>query len=149
MAGDLAQKLASLARMTRPQLVTLWTELMGAPPAFRARRDFLAQCVAYHLQEQAHGGLSLTVRRRLRSLSEGLKAGRPAQVIRAPQTRPGTRLIRSWRGETHEVTVENNGFGYRGKTYRSLSEIARLITGTRWSGPLFFGLKGKPAVPKG
>lgn len=143
MPDDLAQKLASLARMTRPQLVTLWTELKGARPAFRARRDFLARAVAYHLQEQAYGGLSPAVRRRLRSLAEGLRAGRALQTARSPQIKPGTRLIRAWRGDTHEVLVQDRGFGYRGQTYRSLSEIARLITGTRWSGPLFFGLKGK------
>jgi hypothetical protein len=147
-ADDLAKKLASLAGMTRPDLVVAWTELTGTPPAFRVRRDFLALCVAYHLQVQAYGGLSLTARQRLKTLSEDLKAGRLLQGIGASSTRPGTRLIRFWRGETHEVIVLDNGFGYRGRTYRSLSEIARLVTGTHWSGPTFFGLRGRPGISK-
>lgn len=144
MADDLKQKLASLGQLTRPQLVTLWTELKGARPAFRARRDFLARVVAYHLQERAYGGLSKATQRRLKRLAEALEAGETPKYASRPQIKPGTRLIRAWRGDTHEVEVQPRGFGYRGQTYRSLSEIARLITGTRWSGPLFFGLKGKP-----
>lgn len=140
MAGDIAEKLASLGRLTRPELVALWAKVFGEPLAVQAQKDFLIRTLAYRLQEQAHGGLSSATRKRLRKLAADAKDGL-TPTPNTPRIKPGTRLIRSWRADTHEVMVLEDGFTYRGKQYRSLSEIARLITGTRWSGPLFFGLK--------
>jgi hypothetical protein len=97
------------------------------------------------LQEQAYGGLKPEIRRRLRELANSFNRNpKPAEKrLAAPiQIKAGTRLIRQWEGKTHQVTVGESGFEYNGESYKSLSVIARLITGTRWSGPLFFGLKG-------
>jgi hypothetical protein len=93
----------------------------------------MLRAVAYKLQENAYGGLSPTLHRMLLSLS--------STKPRARTLRPGTILLREWQGVTHRVTVIEGGAIYRGETYRSLSGVARLITGARWSGPRFFGLK--------
>jgi hypothetical protein len=99
--------------------------------------------LAYRLQEQAFGGLKPAYKRRLRQLAESFEQN-PSRIVKTvspARIKPGTRLIRQWDGQTHQVTVAEEGFEYKGERYKSLSEIARLITGTRWSGPLFFGLK--------
>lgn len=140
MIGNIAEKLASLGRLSRPELVVLWTRVFGEPLALQAQKDFLIRALACRLQEQTHGGLTAATRKRLRKLAADAKDGK-APTPASPRIKAGTRLIRSWRGDTHEVTVLESGFTYRGKQFRSLSEIARLITGARWSGPLFFGLK--------
>jgi len=93
------------------------------------------------MQERAYGGLSHTARKRLREIAASLHMDKlpPRDGDTEPQT--GTRLIRSWHGEVHEVIAIGSGYLYRGRTYSSLSRIAREITGTRWSGPLFFGTR--------
>ena len=96
------------------------------------------------MQEKSFGGLSPTLRQRLRRLGEELRAtGRISSVGTQPAFKPGTRLIREWQGRTHEVTVLEHGFQWNGETYRSLSAVARAITGTRWNGHVFFGLKSR------
>jgi hypothetical protein len=96
----------------------------------------MLRAVAYKLQEDAYGGLSPALRRKL------LGMGQKAFTKPRPRTlRPGTILLREWQGVTHRVTMVEGGAIYRGEKYRSLSEVARLITGARWSGPRFFGLK--------
>ncbi len=103
--------------------------------------------VAYRIQEQANGGLSPETGRRLTTIAAALERDptyTPLSELRITselRIKPGTRLIRRWKGEMHRVTVLDHGLDYRGRHYRSLSEIAREITGTRWSGPLFFGLR--------
>jgi hypothetical protein len=97
------------------------------------------------MQEQAYGGLSTATRKRLNELSRKFEANANAHLSDVPRIKPGTRLIRDWRGQTHRVTVLEKGFEYAGKRHASLSRIARLITGTRWSGPLFFGLRDRHA----
>src|SRR5206468_814524 len=93
------------------------------------------------MQEVALGGLRPEPQRQLRQIAQELKqTGGVAKRFR-PQPKPGTRLIREWQGRTHEVLVLDDGFSWQGAQYRSLSAIARKITGTAWSGPLFFGLK--------
>jgi hypothetical protein len=93
------------------------------------------------MQEREFGGLSHGARRRLREVAASLNTEKPSQERpdSAPQT--GMRLLRMWHGEMHEVIATGNGYLYRGQTYSSLSKIAREITGTRWSGPLFFGVR--------
>jgi len=141
MSNDIAKQLECLPQLTRAELLSLWTEVFGHPLRCRGHKDFLIACIAYRLQEQAYGGLRPNTRKQLRKIASEIEAGSSASLD-APRIKLGTRLIREWNGNTHEVTVINEGFAYRGQPYRSLSEIARLITGTRWSGPLFFGLKG-------
>jgi hypothetical protein len=131
---DLGTALARLERASRHRLAELWIGYFGAPPPPRTSRALMIRAVAYKMQERALGGLSPATRRMLSE--EGAAPARQGRPLR-----PGTVLIREWRGVAHQVTVGEDGVLYRGEPYRSLSEVARAITGTRWSGPRFFGLK--------
>lgn len=135
------QHIASLAELTGPALRTLWPAWFDSPPPAFMRRELLARALAYRMQERASGGLSTATRKKLQDLAHSLKANPAHDVTKRPRLTPGTRVIRQWGNEMHEVTVEAKGFLYRGTRYKSLSEIARTITGTRWSGPVFFGVK--------
>jgi hypothetical protein len=120
-----------------------WFDVFGVPAPVHAKRDLLTRCLAYALQEREYGGLSKSVLKELRTdLQDRSDAS-------ARSTGEGTRLVRGWGGTTHEVTVLAQGFAYRGTTYRSLSEIARTITGARWSGPRFFGLRASASTSGG
>ncbi len=140
---DVAQQLRTLCEASYGRLREIWAEHFGASPRFRAQKELLVLMLAYRLQERAHGGLSKSARRRLATFAEKVAEAKPAQIRATSRCKPGTRLIREWRGETHVVSVLDDGAEYRGTRYRSLSEIARKITGTRWSGPAFFGLKDR------
>jgi hypothetical protein len=105
------------------------------------RRELLIRAIAYRMQEVVLGGLRPEQQRQLRQIAEELKEGGQATIRLRPQLKPGTRLIREWRGRTYEVVVLDDGFSWQGTQCSSLSAIARKITGTAWSGPLFFGLK--------
>jgi hypothetical protein len=136
MNGDeLGAALVHLERASRHRLAELWVEYFGAAPPPRTSRSLMLRAVAYKVQENALGGLSAAARR--------LLSGKvPAPVQRRRRAiAPGTVLIREWQGTAHQVTVTEGGVLYRGQRYRSLSEVARLITGARWSGPRFFGLQ--------
>ncbi len=114
---------------------------IGIPHPSGRARDLLLRALAYHIQERAGGGLSKAALKRLTHLADPKgNDGRPPRPA-PPRLRPGTRLIREWGGAVHQVIVGEDGFDYRGARYASLSRIAREITGTRWSGPLFFGLR--------
>jgi len=141
MSKDTAKQLASLTRRTRAELLALWKKWFRRPPPAHTPKDLLVCALAYRLQEQIHGALSRAMRRRLRRLATDTSVNGVHAPPAAPRIKPGTRLVREWRGETHAVTVMEKGFTYRGAHFKSLSEIARRITRTRWSGPLFFGLK--------
>jgi hypothetical protein len=131
--------------MSKGQLLALWKQVTRMPPPRQVRRDLLIRLIAYRIQEQAYGGLSAATRRRLGELAHKFEANPNAELSGVVRIKPGTRLIRDWRGQSHSVTVLENGYEYAGKSYPSLSRIARLITGTRWSGPLFFGLRRNDA----
>lgn len=122
-------------------LRTEWNRLYRSPPPARASRSLLELGVAWKIQEIAYGGLSRTTMRRLAGAAGPTDAtGAPS----APKTialKPGARLVREWQGETHDVLVVEGGYEWRGQRWTSLSMIAREITGTRWSGPRFFGLE--------
>jgi len=135
VAEDLGTALAQLERASRHHLAELWVEYFEAGPPPRTSRSLMIRAVAYKMQERELGGLSAATRRLL--FQEGIRAARRSRAIRA-----GTVLIREWHGVAHQVTVGEEGVLYRGERYHSLSEVARLITGARWSGPRFFGLKG-------
>ncbi len=141
MPGGVENRLEHLSKMSKAQLLTLWKELFKVPAPRQVRRDLLIKFLAYRMQEQAYGGLSPATRKRLRELARKVEANPNAEISGAPRIKPGTRLIRDWRGQSHRVTALENGYEYTGKRYSSLSQVARLITGTRWSGPLFFGLR--------
>lgn len=138
--GDPEQVITDLPVQSRKELIRLFESLYGAMPPKQISRDLLLRAVAFRLQENAYGGHSAGVRRRLRSLAEKLRQTGTIEIKGATPVKPGTRLVREWRGSLHEVTVTGDGFVYRDQRYRSLSQIARTITGTRWSGPAFFGL---------
>lgn len=133
---------AAVPHMSITEVRTLWPEYFAVPP-FSNNVTMLARCLVVKIQEETFGRLSRSIRNRLEKIATAWNEGRaPAIVpVTKPRLRAGTRLLRSWHGALHEVTVQKNDFLYRGKSYRSLSEIARVITGVQWSGPLFFGLK--------
>jgi hypothetical protein len=141
VSANIVDEISKLPILSRADLLTLWRELFAQPAHPKLRRDLMIPVLAYRLQEKAYGGLKPSTRRRLRTIAEKLKRDSQAQIRSKPSIKPGTKLIRQWQNETHEIMVSNEGFEYRGRQYGSLSEIARLITGTRRSGPAFFGLK--------
>ena len=103
--------------------------------------------LAYRIQENAYGGLKQSTRSELHGIARRMEKSSSAnQQICQPRLKSGTRIVRKWRGETHEVIVTESGYEYRRASYKSLSEIARKITGTRWSGPAFFGLRSPKAI---
>jgi hypothetical protein len=138
---SVAEQLSALQAMKAPELRELWHATFGRPHPGWVQRDFLLCALAYHFQAKAYGGLSPAIERRLKGYAKELEDGTQSRRSTAVRIKPGTRLVREWGDETHVVTTFETGFEYRGKRYSSLSEIARLITKTRWSGPAFFGLK--------
>ena len=142
---DVAQQLGVLPRLGIEALRALWVEQFGRAPSFRARKDLLVRILAYRIQESAQDGLSPGIRKRLRALSGriGTASGWASRPM--PRLKVGTRLVREWKGQTYVVSVLEDGVECRDKRYGSLSEVARAITGTRWSGPAFFGLKQPPS----
>jgi Protein of unknown function (DUF2924) len=145
---QIAKRLAGLPTLSRVALCDLWKHFFDALPPPKLRRDLMIPILAYRLQEQAFGSLTAGARGRLRHLSRAFERSPESSIPSTPHTRPGTRLVRQWRDQVHLVNVEANGYEYKGARYRSLSEIARLITGTRWSGPLFFGIKNEQTGSK-
>lgn len=132
--------LAGLANLPITKLRARWRRLAGFEPPAAMSRDLLVREVAYKLQEKVHGGLSQALRRRLRSAACAIDDSTSGGNI-AITLKPGVRLVREWGGQSHHVVVLDDGFAYDGKRYRSLTEVARTITGARWSGPRFFGLR--------
>jgi hypothetical protein len=126
--------------MERKALQGLWERLFQSPPSRSLRREILIPIIAYRLQEVAFGGLKGSVQRQLRALAQEGSTGRRLVEGLTLRHKAGTRYVREWQGKLHEVSVLAEGYEYNGHIYRSLSEIARSITGTRWSGPAFFGL---------
>lgn len=135
-ALHLKQRLAALEAMDREALLVEWRRHFKTPPR-NTRRDYLLAEISYHLQVQAHGGISPTIRNKL----ERMAFGDQLQAQQKYSITNGTHLVREWNGVRHNVIVHEDGYEYSGKRYRSLSNIACEITGTRWSGPLFFGLR--------
>jgi hypothetical protein len=145
--ADVLGRLAALQAAPIAQLKQQWRELFGKePPAFS--RTYIQSRLAYRIQELAYGGLKPETRARLEALGEQLDGGNVVlRRIRADsRPLPGTRLIREYEDVQHVVTIRADDFEFEGRPYRSLSAIARHITGTRWNGWTFFGLKGRPGV---
>lgn len=133
---SLAIELARLKSLSRLELMAEWKKAWGSEAPFNISHNLLLLAFAYRLQEQIYGGLKPHIKARLRQIATGQTNMRPV-----PQVKSGTRLLREWRGSTHEVVVLDVGVQYRGEKYRSLSEVAKVITGSKWSGPVFFGLR--------
>jgi DUF2924 family protein len=140
------EALARLPMLDLHELREEWRRLNKTDASPHLSRDLLVRAVAYRLQELALGGLRPEPQRQLRQIAMEVKQTGAARTRLRPQLSSGTRLIREWRGRRHEVVVLDDGFCWQGTHYRSLSAVARTITGTAWSGPLFFGLKqNRPA----
>ena len=136
--ADLETALASLPDLSSDAARAAYRKLYRRSPPAAFSRDLLIRAVAYRLQEQIRGGLSPETKLLLDRLARG-----KAQAAR--WIKPGSTLVRSWGGQTHQVVVTAEGFLWNGSVHASLSEIARRITGTRWNGPRFFGLRPSPA----
>jgi hypothetical protein len=122
-----------------------WRRTYKAPPPAAARKEFLLRILAYAVQEKAHRGLSKSSAKTLREFESAKRLTNSPAATEA-ELHPGARLVRQWGGRNHEVVVMERGYAYQGASYSSLSEIARRITGARWSGPRFFGLKKKSKI---
>lgn len=155
MAGktNIEQKVAALGDLPREQLTAMWQKNFGTHPPRGVHRDLLVRAAAFHLQQKHCGNLSGEAKRLLTAAIRQARAtttanaaktevaAAPPLLLRERQTvRAGARLIREWNGINHIVDAVDGAFIYAGSRYRSLSKIAREITGTNWSGPRFFGL---------
>jgi len=133
--------LADVSVLSRQALSERWATIYSQPPPKGIGRRLLEHAVAYQSQAVGGRGLSTAAQKKIRQLAKSqekhCKRKRPSET---KALEPSSRLVREWGGQTHYVDVTEQGFSYRGQSYRSLSQIARAITGTRWSGPRFFGL---------
>jgi hypothetical protein len=135
---NVASRVAALETISMKELKALWLEWFGQSIETNSR-EYLVSRLAYRVQELAYGGLSTATKQKLKDVTK--KAKPKNNKINMPPI--GTQLIREYQGVEHSVTVVKEGFKYQGHIFKSLSPIAKQITGTKWSGPLFFGLKGK------
>ncbi len=147
--SDLAAKLAALLEMATVDLRAEWRRLYRSHPPLHIRRDLMVLAIAWKFQERVYGGLTAAQNRKLAAVAEELRKNGDLSACPAIRMKPGLRLVREWRGETHTVLVLEDGFEWNGNRRRSLSAIAREITGTHWSGPRFFGLKRSPMPVSG
>jgi Protein of unknown function (DUF2924) len=137
--ADLGTAIAQLTQLSPAALRAEWRRVYKAsPPQFTP--DLLARGIAYRLQERVHGGLGRTT---LRELERAVSFDAKRDIKQTAALKPGTRLVRSWQGVTHSVLVTEQGLVFDDQHYTSLSAVAQVITGAHWSGPRFFGLKGK------
>ena len=139
--ATLAREIAALPEAAASALKDRWRALYGSEPPRRISRDLLIRALAYRIQEQALGGLKPSTRRLLTKVATAASARRPIQVRAECTLKQGTVLLREWHGTQHQVVVREGGIMFQSKPYKSLSRVAHRITGTKWSGPLFFGLK--------
>ena len=142
-----SQELDRLSHLPLPKLRAIWAERWGDAAEFRSR-DQLYRAMAYRIQADAYGGLSVRLRREISDLGARFAEDRGFSPGPSLSLKPGSTLIREWGGKRHEVFVVTGGFAFDGRTFRSLSQVAFAITGTKWNGPVFFGVKARksPAV---
>jgi hypothetical protein len=138
---QLAQELKDLEARGDDELKDRWRSLYGTKPPQKIHRSLLIAAVAHRMQENAFGALKSSVRRHLMQVANSPATPLPSPHYPSLRPRAGTVLVRDWGGVTHQAKVLEDGILFRSKRYKSLSEVARVITGSRWSGPLFFGLK--------
>ena len=138
--------LARVPELNLGELRQQWRALYKAEASPHLSRELLVRAVAYRMQEVTLGGLRPQRQRQLRQIAQQFKQTGAVNTPPRSQLKPGTRLVREWQGRTYEVLVLDGGFSWQNTHHRSLSALARKITGTAWSGPLFFGLKpNRPA----
>ena len=137
----LEAEIGRLPDLSHKELRQRWKFLFGRPAPKSLRRKFMARAVAYQMQVAAYGGLSAATRRRLREIATAVRNGDRSAALGGVQIKPGTQLIRQWQSTTHTVMVLDDGFALDGRTYKSLSAVAKAITGTNWNGYAFFGIK--------
>lgn len=141
---ELQRRISALALLPPASLRREWQRVLKVP-APASTPDLLRRGISYRLQEAAGGGLTTAASRELEQLSRRIARGDTPLPASAVRLRPGTRLLRTWQDKTYTVMVGDNGFIFDNRLFTSLSPIARLITGTAWSGPRFFGLLSKKA----
>jgi len=142
-AETIPQRLTSLKSCSIAELKQQWRALYNSEPPLRISRELLTRAVAYRIQQQLHGGLKLSTRRLLIRLANDARSGRPLRPEPAAEAPAGTVLMREWHGVTNEVRVLDWGVLFKRRRYRSLTEVAKVITGAHWNGPQFFGLRGR------
>jgi hypothetical protein len=138
---------AELERLPKTPIADLrkrYRELLRNEPPKAFGPDLLRRSIAHRIQEGAYGGLPAATQRLLSQLVKAALANPLGRLELPRRIKPGSELVRSWKGRSHRVMVMADGFAYDGKTFASLSEIASEITGTRWNGPRFFGLRPAP-----
>ena len=136
-------ELSVLARSTIGHLKSTWTDRLNEEPPATRSRDLLMRLLAWRMQEEALGGLDAVTERKLRDIANTLERDGSYEPKVRRELSAGVVLTREWKGVVHKVTVTADGFQHLGRRSKSLSDIARMITGTRWSGPRFFGLEQK------
>jgi hypothetical protein len=136
-------RLASLKSASIAELKQQWRAHYGFNPPLRISRELLTRAVAYRIQEQVYGGLKPSTRKLLLRVANDSRSERPLKFEPAAAAPAGTVLMREWHGVIHEVRVLDRGVLYNRKRYRSLTEVAQMITGAHWNGPQFFGLRSK------
>jgi hypothetical protein len=142
---------AEIGRLPSLSLLELrqrWQTLFAHPAPKSLRRTFLARAVAYQMQVEVFGGLSVATKRRLREIANAVRNGDANAIPGSSRIKPGTQMIRQWQNTTHTVTALAEGFEWNGRTYKSLSAVANAITGTNWNGFSFFGIKRAPSGNK-
>jgi Protein of unknown function (DUF2924) len=137
---DLTREIERIQSLDVPALIERWKALFDSAPSPLLSPVFMSRAIAYRIQERALGGLKPSTQKILDRLG-GDGETHPNKLAPRRRASAGTVFIREWRGVRHRVTVLDNDVLYRNRRYKSLSEVARAITGTHWSGPLFFGLK--------
>jgi hypothetical protein len=137
----LAQNLRDLGTRGDDELKERWRQLYGTEPPGKIHHALMVAAIAHRMQVNALGGLKASVHRYLMRVFRDAADGQQALGYTSLSPKPGTVLVRDWGGVTYQVKVLEDGLLFRGKRYKSLSEVARVITGARWSGPLFFGLR--------
>ena len=142
------EALARLPELALSELRQQWRALYKSDASPHLSREFLMRAIAYRLQEVALGGLRRERQRQLRQIAQQFNETGEIRRRARLELKSGTRLVREWRGRTYEVLVLDDGFSWQGAQYSSLSAVARKITGTPWSGPLFFGLKENRAAAR-
>jgi len=141
MPNTLDTEITQLKELNLRQLRRLWDSRLNENPPLCRSVDILRRILACKLQEKAQGGLTPATQKKLRKIAGSASLNPVPKLPLRARLKPGTVLTREWEGTLHQVQVLEDGFEYEGKRLTSLSEAARMITGTRWSGPLFFGLK--------
>jgi hypothetical protein len=142
LANSTAELIRSLPTLPKERLLVLWQEIFGKP-ADSIRAELMIPILAFRIQEKAYGGLNAGTTGRLRELTDSLAPKSRIHSEARRRFKPGTRLVREWKGKIHEVILTDDGYEHQGKKYKSLSPIACEITGTHWSGPAFFGTSKK------